>query len=287
MHSVASGAGDEDASRRQIPLDGNASGAGVVDALCGGRAHFFSNRRVAERMSELSPLLVAGLRASRGFTNRAVVSLGNHGIRQFIDVGCGFPGARATHELAGRGRAGMRTVYADMDSSVVAFMDTMAEHGSNVASIHGDVRLPDSVLNDRRVRALMNLSQPVCLILGGILAHVSNRDDPAGVLAGWRERLAPGSWLVLSHPTTVEPGAEDDGARLAVEVFETLTGTPLVMRTPMEIGAMLTGWDVQAPGLAVVNAWRPALLRGQPVPMLGAIAAVPAPAAASAVGSAW
>lgn len=250
--------------------------AGVVDAVCGGRAHHRTAQVLADELSAVSPLLVAGLRAGRGFVNRAVVRAARSGLRQFVEVGCGFPGARAVHELVGRGRAGVRVVYADVDSSVVAHMGTLSAGQPGVIAVEGDVRDVEGVLAGSRVRSILDAAQPVCLVLGGVLAHLGDSQDPVGAVARWRERLAPGSWLVLSHVTCVAEGPEAAPARAAADIFGQLTGTPLMLRSRGEVAAMLAGWDLQAPGLAPVNAWRPAPLRGQPAPMLGAIATRPA-----------
>lgn len=272
MQRAASRRGVDNSVWVQEPVDRKASAAGVMDALCGGRANLASDRAAAERMSDLSPLLVAGLRSGRGFVSRAVVSLGNEGIKQFIELGCGFPGARATHELAGRGRGGVRTVYADTDSSVVAHRDTMTWCGRGVVATHGDIHDPGSVLDDDRVRRMLNPSQPICLIFASALAHVGDSGAAAQAVSAWSDRLAPGSRLILCHPSAPEVRTELMAAQQAAEVFKCATGVPLVLRTRQQVSDLLTGWDVSSPGLVSVNAWRPAPLRGHPVPMLGAIA---------------
>lgn len=255
----------------------SASTAAVMDAVCGGRAGLSQARLAADRMAEVSPLLVAGLRAGRAFVHRAVVQAAEAGVTQFVQVGCGFPGVRMVHEVAGRGRRGVRTVYADEDPAPVGVFDMLTMGDATVTAVVGDVRRPGTLLNMDRVRSVIDPARPVCLILGGSLAHLTDVEDPSGVLADWRARLAPGSWLVVSHPVPGEAGPEADAAWEAAELFEAITGAPLVLRSPEAFAGLLTGLEVQAPGLLPVNAWRPSLLRGQPVPMLGAITLRPAP----------
>lgn len=251
-----------------------ASSAAVLDAVCGGRAGLSQARLAADRIGEVSPLLVAGLRASRAFVHRAVVQAAQAGVLQFVQLGCGFPGVRLVHEVAGRGRRGVRTVYADEDPAAVGVFDMLTMGDATVAAVVGDVRRPGTLLGMDRVRAMIDPARPVCLVLGGSLAHLTDEEDPTGVLADWRARMVGGSWLVLSHPTPGESGPEADAARHAADLFRAVTGTPLVLRSPEQIAGLLAGLEVQTPGLAPVNAWRPALLRGQPVPMLGAITTV-------------
>jgi hypothetical protein len=101
-------------------------------------------------------------------------------------------------------------------------------------------------------------------------------DDPGGVVAAVREALAPGSHLVISHaadlPDEQQPPGRAEATRAAAEVYQQLTA-PLTLRTPCEIQALFTGFDLIDPGLVCVNQWRPTRSRrSRPVPVLGGVA---------------
>lgn len=77
-----------------------------------------------------------------------------------------------------------------------------------------------------------------------VLHFVADRDDPAGIVAAYREALAPGSHLALSHAT-------DDGQPLRAAEHQRLytdTPTPMTMRSHEQISALLTGWGSGRPG---------------------------------------
>lgn len=49
------------------------------------------------------------------------------------------------------------------------------------------------------VTGLVDFDQPLCVLMVGVLPHVMDEEDPAGIVAAFRDRVAPGSHLVLSH----------------------------------------------------------------------------------------
>jgi S-adenosyl methyltransferase len=76
-------------------------------------------------------------------------------------------------------------------------------------------------------------------------------EDPAGIVAAFRERMAPRSYLVLSHGAfradreTVEPGARAwDSAPSAMHV-----------RTRDQVAALFRGFSLVPPGLVSVQEW--------------------------------
>src|SRR6202012_1298841 len=67
---------------------------------------------------------------------------------------------------------------------------------------------PARLLADPALRAVINLSQPVCAVLT-MIAHLMPAEAAAEVAAGFAARLAPGSALVISAWVPHRgPGAE-------------------------------------------------------------------------------
>jgi S-adenosyl methyltransferase len=97
-----------------------ASPAGIYDYWLGGTASSRADRDAAERIRRAVPEISQIAWANRGFLTRAVTWIAERGIRQFIDVGAGFPTQRATHEVAGAIAGDCRVVYTDNDPLVVA-----------------------------------------------------------------------------------------------------------------------------------------------------------------------
>ncbi len=73
--------------------------ARLYDYYLGGTNNFAIDREVAEQLRASLPELTDAAWANRGFHRRAARWMaGQHGIRQFIDLGSGLPTQGNTHE---------------------------------------------------------------------------------------------------------------------------------------------------------------------------------------------
>jgi hypothetical protein len=85
----------------------------------GGKDNFAADRVAAERVLEVMPTMPLIARAARLFLVEAVQRLaGEHGVRQFLDIGIGLPVADNTHQIAQRVAPESRIVYVDYDPIV-------------------------------------------------------------------------------------------------------------------------------------------------------------------------
>ena len=81
-----------------------ASPAGIYDFLLGGDAGTAADREAARRIIAALPVIPQIAWANRGFLMRAVTWMAQErGIRQFIDIGAGFPRAKAHPRGGSRG----------------------------------------------------------------------------------------------------------------------------------------------------------------------------------------
>src|SRR5579863_366522 len=85
--------------------------ARVYNYLLGGTDNFAADREAAEMSLRFQPEIRDSARGNRRFLRRAVRVMGDAGIRQFLDVGCGLPSSPNTHELV----PGARVAYVDLD----------------------------------------------------------------------------------------------------------------------------------------------------------------------------
>jgi hypothetical protein len=89
---------------------------------------------------------------------------------------------------------------------------------------------------------------------------ITDAEDPARILAVFRDALPAGSYLALSHATAdFRPAA----ARDAAAVYDHAT-SPVTLRTRAQVAAFFDGWDLIEPGLVQVPLWRPDGRRPRP-----------------------
>src|SRR5205809_6207413 len=84
-----------------IDLD-RPSAARVYDYLLGGSHNVQADRDFAEQMLKLAPEAAEAAHANRAFLRRAVRTLVDAGVRQFLDIGSGIPTQGNVHEIAQR-----------------------------------------------------------------------------------------------------------------------------------------------------------------------------------------
>jgi SAM-dependent methyltransferase len=227
------------------------SAARMYDYYMGGAHNFTADRDLAERALAAMPDGRMLAQTNRAFLRRAVRFLAQQGIRQFLDIGSGIPTVGNVHEVAQRVAAQTRVAYVDIDPVAVSHARAMLAGNPYATAVRGDLRQPSRILTHPEVRDLVDLGQPVAVLLFAVLHFVPDSDDPAGLLATMRDMLAPGSYLVISHGT-------DDGRSTAeLEGVYRRTGTPLTMRDRAEVGALFAGFDVLPPGVVWASQWRP------------------------------
>lgn len=248
--------------------------ARVYNRLLGGKDHFAADREVADRIARVAPWAVTAARANRAFLRRAVAFLARQGITQFLDIGAGLPSAGNVHEVAQRVQPEARVCYVDQDPIVLAHARALLA-GRTTIAVAGDARTPQAILADPAVRALIDFQSPVAVLFVAVLHFLRAEDEPAAVVATFRDALAPGSFVVISHAADLPDDPHGPGrahaTREAARVYEELTA-PLVLRTPEQVTALFAGFDLVEPGLVAAHEWRaPAGRHGRPVPVLAGV----------------
>src|SRR5262249_15009211 len=201
-------------------------------------------------------------RANRAFLARVVRYLaGECGIRQFLDIGTGLPAPNSTHQVAQAIAPDSRIVYVDNDPLVLVHaraLLTSAPQGS-CDYIETDLRNTTAVLAG--AARTLDLSRPVAVLLLAVLHFLADTDDPAAVVAALARRLAPGSFVVISHLTAdFAPGPVAAG----VEAYNTLVPTTLVPRSHAQVSALFGGLSLVPPGVVPIAEWRPAIVSPLP-----------------------
>jgi S-adenosyl methyltransferase len=230
------------------------SASRVYDYYLGGFHNFDVDREMARQAIEDWPDLPIFMRSNRAFLRRSVSRMIGLGVRQFLDIGSGIPTVGNVHEVAQSQAPDAKVVYVDIDPVAVAHSQAILRGNPNAAVVRGDFRRPEEVLADPVVTEVLDLRRPVALLLVALLHFVADDDAPAEVLRAYRERLPPGSYLVLSHATHEFHPPELTASHRALY---RRTATPMTMRSKLEVEALFDGFEPVSPGVVLSELWHP------------------------------
>ena len=230
------------------------SPARMYDYWLGGKDNFPADREAARQVIAAYPDVRRLARANRRFLTRAVWFMAAHRIRQYIDLGTGIPTSPNVHEIARQAIPDARIVYVDNDPVVTSHSHALRATNDGVIAIHGDIRRPQDILTRPELTALIDFTKPVGILFISVLHFISPDEDLGGIVAAFRWRMAPGSYLAISHATT--DGADPGVLAEIAQVYKEATA-PAVPRPAVQIRELFTGLDLVEPGLVDVSQWRP------------------------------
>ena len=173
--------------------------ARVYDAILGGKDNFAVDRAVAAEAVKAMGDGGNGARLNRAALGRAVRFMASQGIAQFLDLGSGLPTAQNTHQIVQAVNPGARVVYVDNDPSAYLHGQALLTGDASTTVVLGDIREPDALLAAPGVAGFLDFTAPDGLILNAVIHHVLDEEDPYGIVARYKEALAPGSYLQLTH----------------------------------------------------------------------------------------
>ncbi|MFF4799651.1 SAM-dependent methyltransferase [Streptomyces sp. NPDC001351] len=225
--------------------------ARVYDWLLGGKDNYPVDEELARKILAVDNSAVRGARANRRFMHRAVRTVAEAGIRQFLDIGTGIPTEPNLHQVAQAVAPESRVVYADNDPIVLRHAQALlrgSEEG-RTEYVHADVRDIDTLL--RQAAETLDFAQPVALSLVALTHYLD--DGVHDLLAKYVAALAPGSHLILSQVT---PDLNPEAIAKAAGAFRA-SGTPLFPRSITDFQRFFEGLELLGPGVIPVTGWRP------------------------------
>jgi S-adenosyl methyltransferase len=232
--------------------------ARIYDYLLGGKDNFTVDRVAARQLLEASPDIAGIARDNRSFIGRAVRYLaGEAGVRQFIDLGGGLPTQTNVHEMAQAVAPDSRVVYVDNDPVVWSHGQALLAHGDQVAMVHADLREPAAVLGHPDLLALIDLARPVAVVCASVLHFVADSEEPYRVMAEYRDRMAPGSYLAISHGAMGTADDDPDDVSGSVTNVYRQASAQMHLRSLEEIQRFFDGFELLDPGVVWINEWRP------------------------------
>jgi len=192
-------------------------------------------------------------RLNRQYLDRVVRYLISQGVTQFLDLGSGIPTVGNVHEVAQKINPAARVVYVDNESVAVAHSELMLRDNKNATAVMADMVDTDAVFSHPEVQRLLDFSQPLGLLMVGVVQFIPNAADPWAMADRYRARVASGSYMALSAFTFDNA---PEGMTKAIEVFKN-SRDPIYPRSHADLLRMFGDLDLVDPGLVYTPEWRP------------------------------
>ncbi|GAA4614930.1 SAM-dependent methyltransferase [Actinoallomurus liliacearum] len=226
----------------------------MIDCLLDGKDNFKVDRERAREAVRADPAIRQIAIEDRRFTRRVVRHLVSEcGIEQFVQIGVGFPAAENVHQVAQGVAPNARVVYVDNDPIVIAHGQALLTENDHIKVIGADLRDPGGLLGHPELMQLIDLREPVAILLTSVLHFISDDDRPDEVMDTIRAALAPGSYLAISHACSdIHPDKVNGvmNAYRGANPSATARGREPITR-------FFGDFDVISPGVVWIPAWNP------------------------------
>jgi len=219
----------------------------------GGKDNYEIDRTVGDQVARLFPGIRETARVSRALQARVIGYLAAEaGIRQFLDVGTGLPTADNTHQVAQRIAPESRIVYVDNDPTVLAHARALLVSSPEGSTDYVDADLRDSGRIMSEAARTLDFTQPVALLLNGIVGHVEDDGEARACVRRLVAALPPGSYLAMSDGTDT-----DKTAVRSSKLYKDSGAVPYHMRSPAVFVSFFDGLELVEPGIVPRQDWRP------------------------------
>src|SRR6202167_63053 len=246
--------------------------ARVADFLNGGRNNFEADRRTAQTMLTIAPVIEAIVPFVLAFHQRAVRFLAfEAGVRQFIDVGTGLAGAETGRDLVQAVDPACRVVHVDNDPMVLTHLRAFSRSAAQGAFAALDAKLTDPAALLAGAAETLDFREPAAVLLPSSLPFIAGAERVAAIISALMAPLAAGSYLALCHVAS----DLDPALGAGVDYWNRISAPHFTLRSRAEVAALTIGLDVVEPGLVPVNEWRPApgqAVRDRPIPVYAVLA---------------
>ena len=227
------------------------------DYWLGGKDNFAADRESADAIEAKFPGMRAGIRANRAVLRRMTEFLSvEAGVRQFLDIGTGLPTADNTHEVAQRSAPQTRVLYVDNDPLVMSHARALLTSSPEGVTdyIEADLRDPQAILDAALERQVLDLSQPVALMLIAVLHFIPPEGQAHAIVRTLVDALPSGSYLAATHFTVdFMPPAEQARYQQLLDAGI----SDIWPRDQAAFTALFDGLELVDPGVELISRWRP------------------------------
>jgi hypothetical protein len=224
----------------------------IMDYLLGDGRNVAADRRVADVLQRVVPDITVIVALGRTFMRRAVSRLVADGVRQFLDLSVGTTAVGNVHDVAQGMEPACRVVYAHPNPIAVAHTQQLINGVERTAVLQADPRDAEKIMAACREGGLLDDTEPIGLLMVGGLALLPGSANLVKMVAGYRDRVVPGSHLVICHITG---DRRPDEMAALVQVMQSSSLDPVQPRTREEVVRLFTGFELVAPGVVDVGQW--------------------------------
>ncbi|MDA0632305.1 SAM-dependent methyltransferase [Nonomuraea sp. MCN248] len=229
--------------------------ARINNYFAGGKDNFAIDREIAEKVLTLAPEAKDIGTHVQEFRQRVVAHLVKAGVRQFLQVGAWLPVQRNVHQIAQELAPESRAVYVADDPVALNHARALLATNERVGVAEGVILQPDKIVEHPVTRQLIDFSQPVMVLLFGMLQYIPDDFGAYESVAALCDRLAPGSYVAITHAVfDTRPDIAEAVADIYRDALKRPTGGP---RTMAEARRFFDGLELIEPGFVYVRQWRP------------------------------
>jgi hypothetical protein len=238
----------------------------MYDFYLGGKDNFAADREAAERMIGRMPQIPAAARGNRKFLRNAVTAVALAGVKQFIDIGSGLPTMENTHQVAHTVDPDIKVAYVDRDPTAVTHARALLENNTDtVFVLDGDLR--ETAVLTHLLGDFVDFDQPVALMLVAVM-HFVETPGCYRIVDAYKDRMASGSCLILSHSTA--DFLSEEQAQVITEEYDE-SNARIFLRDKQEVTRFFDGLELLEPGVTDVASWRSGPLRARPTMIWGGV----------------
>lgn len=229
--------------------------ARMYDYYLGGENNFEADRIACMELDKVVPGTRGLAINNRSYLVRVVHTLAaEYGVRQFIDIGTGLPTQNNVHRVAQRVHPDTRVVYVDADPIVSVHAKALVADDDSTVFVLADAKDTDGIVRHADTRRLIDLDEPVAALYMSFLHQIPDREDPYALVGSLLDRLAPGSFLAVSHLVSPDPELRRKLTDIMLAATEGNWGR---VRMKREVDPFFEGMEVIDPGLVEITTWRP------------------------------
>ena len=232
-----------------------AHSARMYDYYLGGKDNYPADREAASKVMEAFPETAQAARANREFVHRAARYAARDGVRQFLDIGTGIPTEPNLHNAVQAVDPHCRVVYVDHAPLVLAHARALMVGSAEGRTefIASDVRDTEDILGSEKLRAVIDLSQPVALNLAAIMHFIPDEEGAYDIVRTYMDAFVPGSYLAITHASS---DLNPEAFQKVVKVYES-NGMTVPLRDKAAVARFFDGLELVEPGVVPLHRWQP------------------------------